>query len=347
VIVAAGLCLLSAAAAHAQKGGKPAAKPKHAATPPSSTGVKSATQMAGDNGSLNVPYMLGPKNEELVVTLRGAEYSARSLNILNTGSSSDDMVTKADTKLLVLRYSVQNPQNRDMDFSWESLNFTAVDAKDTNHTAGWVARDGTNESLSLQLKPAQKLDVYTAISVPATGPVPKLIVQRGGVTPVLRYDLRGKVKPIPPPLADPSDASGATALREVKATPGTFYPTGVFDLRVDGGVTYLTKQPNGEDAEEGKRYAVVAVTIKNLMNGPSEYAGGAFEASVTTADGEKVEGGQFLKLSGGDEASGTLRPGEEAKARLVFAVPTAAAAKTLRIQEGGEGRAFLFDLSGK
>lgn len=198
----------------------------------------------------------------------------------------------------------------------------------------------------MQLKPAQKLDVFTALKVPADGPVPKLIVQRGGGR-VLRYDLRGKVTPLTPPIADPADTAGTTARREIPGgLVGTFYTTGSFDLRVDS-ITFQAKQPSGEDPEEGKHYAVVTLTYKNLLNRPLEYSGGTFKAELVTTDGEKLEESQILKLRSAESANGTLRPGEEGKARIVIAVPAAAGAKTLRIQEGEEGRAFVINTTAK
>ena len=55
--------------------------------------------------------------------------------------------------------------------------------------------------------------------VPAAGVVPKLIVEREQGAPVIRYDLRGKVKALPQPFADPSDTTGATAREDSRCRP--------------------------------------------------------------------------------------------------------------------------------
>jgi hypothetical protein len=320
------------------QGKKPAAKP------PTKTGVKSATQMAGDNGQIGQNYMIGGKGDELVFTLTGAEYIVSRVQV--GVDNPDQAIPKGDEKVLLLRYSVQNPQKSDIDFNRESFVITAVDAKDINHVASFVGRQGTNEPVGLQLKPAQKLDVFTAITVPATGPVPKLIIQRGSGTPVLRYDLKGKVKPLAAPFADPKDASGATARPEVTGAIGTFYPIQSFDARLDG-TGYTTGPIEGQEVEEGKRFFTATITLKNPTISPLEYAAGALKAELILASGEKVEVSATLLRANRDEpASGTLKTGETVTVRLFAQIPTSDNPKTLRLQETEESRIYVFDVAG-
>jgi hypothetical protein len=49
---------------------------------------------------------------------------------------------------------------------------------------------------------------------------------------VIRYDLRGVAKPLTSPFADPSDKTGATALTEIPAQIGQYYPLHNFDIKV-------------------------------------------------------------------------------------------------------------------
>ena len=72
-------------------------------------------------------------------------------------------VPKAEEKILVLRYTIHNPNPRELDVNWASLKFTAVDKQDTNRTAiQAISRDGATEVLNINLKPAQKIDVVAA-----------------------------------------------------------------------------------------------------------------------------------------------------------------------------------------
>jgi hypothetical protein len=335
------LCLTSINPASAQ-GKKPTVKPP--TKPATQTGVKSATQMAGDNGQLGQNYMVGAKGEELVFTLTSAEYTVARTMV--GGDPSEMAVPKGDEKVLLLRFSVQNPQKVDLDYNGGSFVITAVDAKDVNHVVSFVGRQGTSEQVNLQLKPAQKLDIFTAVTVPAAGQVPKLIIQRGDGNPVLRYDLRGKVKQLVAPFVDPADATGATARPEVTAKLATFYPLMLFDVRMDA--TAFTPGPlEGQEAEEGKRFLTATVTLKNLHVVAIEYAGGTFQANLTLASGEKVESNGMLLRPNRDEATnGTLKPGETVTVRLYFLIPTSDAPKTLRLQETDQSRTYAFDISG-
>ncbi|MFD1732267.1 hypothetical protein ACFSC4_16195 [Deinococcus malanensis] len=175
---------------------------------------------------------------------------------------------KADQKLLILHYTVHNPQKREVRYHWSDLSFTAVDAQDRNHNfVQAVARDGTRDALTMRLKPAQKVDVVTAVLVPAAGPVPKLIVSRESGAPVLRYDLRGKVTALPAPFADPADPYGASARAQVSAHAATFLPMGWLDIRLDE-VKFTTEPLNGQAPATGKRYLTAVFTLKN--HGPRE-----------------------------------------------------------------------------
>lgn len=301
--------------------------------------------MAGDKGEFGQAYMLGVKNDELVFTLKSAEYSVHRMEI---GNDAPQMaVPKGDEKLLVLHFSAQNPQKSDMDyFNSAAFLITAVDAKDVNHVATFHGRDGSNEGFGLQLKPAQKIDVYTAIVVPASGPVPKLIVQRGEGTPVLRYDLRGKVKPLTAPFADPSDSSGVTALSEVPAKAAVLYPYQQFDMQFDNSAFY-TGSMGEVSLDEGKRFLTATITLKNARINPVEYGGGTIRSWVILASGEKVEGNEGLfRPNRGEGMQGELKRGEKVQARLLFSVPEGDAPKTLYIQEGAESRVYVYDISG-
>lgn len=304
--------------------------------------VQGTTQLAGGEGALGKSYSLGKGENALNFTLKGAEFSVTRVTV-----GSYVYAPKAAEKLLVLRYTVQNPQKRDMPLSWSSFKITAVDAKDVNHVFNnYIAREGTSESLGVSLKPAQKIDAYLALTVPADSVIPKLIVERGDSSPVLRYDLR-KAKGLPAPYADPADASGAIARAEVPAELGKAYPGKTFDIKLDS-VAYSTESFEKRPAGEGKRYLVATFTIKNATaktasDAPYSYSSFTFE--LRDADGDKTKfGGYLIKASRDETASGSLKPGEEARFRVFFALPQDLAGKTLYASEN-DSRAYAFDVS--
>lgn len=313
-------------------------------TPGALAEVQGTTQLAGGEGALGKTYSLGKTDNALNFTLRSAEYSLAPVTVGTSVYSA-----RAGEKLLVLRYTVQNPQKREVSVSYSAFKITAIDARDVNHVFdNFVAREGGSDIYSSSLKPAQKIDLYLAFAVPAAGQVPKLIVERGDSSPVLRYDLRGKVKGFAAPFADPADASGAGVPAEIAAKPGAVYPMGSLGVRFEGAA-YSTDKFEGRAPDSGKRYLVGTFTVRNLLGStaqPVRYSYSNFKVTLRDAeDGKQSFGGYLIKPSRDEHADGTLNAGEEAKFRVYFLLPGDLAAKSISIAEG-ESHAYAFDVSG-
>lgn len=323
---------------------KPPVKPAPAKKPAAPTGpiVLGTKQLPGDFGKFGATYTIGTYSP-LNFTLRSAEYRVDRFVV-----GANSWGKEADEKLLVLHYTVHNPTKNDLSYYWAGLDFTAVDSQDVNRKFVQAAiRDGDAKRapLNVTLKPAQKLDVVTAIVLPAEGVAPKLIVQRETGAAVIRYDLRGKVKALPAPFADPADETGATALQRVPALAGTYYPLGVFDVALET-TGFTTDALSGQAPENGKRYFAATFKIKNPTNLPASYYWATFEATLKDADGETVKYNQtLLKASRDEKVNATLEPGDEARVRMFFELPDDLGAKSLWIREG-QSRTLMFDVSG-
>jgi hypothetical protein len=325
---------------------KPAAAKSKVATAatPKATGpiVLGTTQLAGDFGKLGTTYTIG-KNKPLNFTLKSAEYTISPLMV-----GHNIWVPKSDQKLLVLHYTIHNPVPREQSYSWSEIHFTAVDAQDKNQEMiQAVSREGTNEPYAVRLKPAQKIDVTAAILVPAEGVVPKLIVEREKNEPVIRYDLRDKVAALPAAI---SPAPGVDAPKDVSAQPGTFYSTGVFDMRLDE-IAYISGTVAGQEPKKGERFLTATFTLKNRTAQKQTYYWGHFVADLKDADGEKSPFVQaLLKATRDERTDGSLESGEEGRVRFFFPVPENVTGKTVRILECKEvqrndARGFVFDIS--
>jgi len=339
--VIAGLAGPTYSAAKPKPGTKPASKPAAPQkAPPANPPIKGANQMAGGEGKLGVTYTVG-KESPLNFTLNSAEYTVERVNIEDSTHDA-----KAEEKLLVLNCTIHNPNKYETGFDWATFRFTVVDAENVNHDyVQQVGDSGSRKSLNIQLKPAQKIDVYTVIKVPAKGVIPKLIVQHHSGGDVLRYDLRGQVKALAAPFADPTDKNGATARTEVTAEAGTFYPMLGFDVKLVK--TEYSAGPLGEwEAEEGQRFFIATLTIKNAASSEAHYDFGNFAPTLVASDDEKVEWNSvLLKTARNEAASGDLKPGAEYTARIFFSLPKDVTAKTLTFSEP-ESRVYIFDVSG-
>lgn len=321
--------------------------------------VRQATQLPGEFGKLGTVYALG-REAPLHFTLKSAEYVAGRIEHNNKVYGYSSQVPGADQKMLVLRFRVQNPtRGADVRLFDSALLFTAVGPTEENYEPViGVTREGTNDSVDQGLKPAQAMDLYVAFKVPAAGEVPKLIVRRGydDNAPVVRYDLRGKVKPLPAPYADASDPKGATVAAAVPAKAGAYYPLLHHDVRFDGQVAFGDQAVANQKPPEGMRWAIVGLTLRGDTSG-AEINSGLLAARLKLDDGETVEQARFdelvqaslLRPSRDDAFVGPLPRGEEQKARLFFAVPVGAKIKSLSLAPAApdwQGRPYVFDLSG-
>ncbi|MES2460296.1 MAG: hypothetical protein V4671_06915 [Armatimonadota bacterium] len=325
---------------------KPAAKKAAPPKPKTAAGgpvVLGTTQLPGDFGKLGTTYTIG-KSEPINFTLKSAEYSIVPVMVGNS-----IYVPKADQKLLVLHYTMHNPLPKEQRYYWSGVRFTAVDAQDKNQEMiQAVAREGTTESFDVQLKPAQKIEVTAAIMVPADGVVPKLIVEREKGAPVIRYDLREKVTPLPAAIAP---SPGVNAPGVVPALPGMFYATGVFDMRLDE-IAYVAGPLDRQSPGSGKRFLTATFTLKNRTKTNQRYYWGLFVADIKDADGEKSKYVQSLVKATRDESvDGSLAPGEDTRVRFFFPIPDNVTGKSVRVLEcvqvqDDDARSFSFDISG-
>jgi hypothetical protein len=296
-------------------------------------------QMPGPDATIGQVYKLGVGNPTYF-RLTSAEFTTHPVVI---GAALYTQTAKE--KLLLLKFTVQNPQKQDMFVRGDSLKFTAVDAKNVNHQGvdDW-GDQGNKSQISMSLKPAQTVELYTVVVVPAAGRVPKLIVQMAGEdnAPVLRYDLRDKVPGLQPPVADPQDDSGATALEEVPAQLGTAYPCESFDVTVEK-YEYSTATLEGQTPEEGERFLVATLLMKN--NSPTDLfmRYDTLAPVLTSTDGNELKYVGMLAAGGTQGFAQNVKGEAQVRVRLYFTVPKDATPKTLAIREG-ESRSYLYEV---
>lgn len=306
--------------------------------------VAGTTQLTGDAAELGKSYTLG-KNYPLNFLLRSVEYSVTRVTV-----GTEVYAPNMDQKLLILHFTVQNPLKQDQVFSYGDFRFTAVDSKDISYIFdSYVAREGTSELLDLNLKPAQKIDVVAVWAIPAVGSIPKLIVQRGEElsAPLLRFDLRNKIKPLIAPFVDPNDTGGSSALYEVPAKIGVYYPLKIFDLKLES-IQFSANAINQTMPSEGKRYLIAVFAIKNgtgASTAPSSYSSGAFSFILRDTDGEKTEfNGYLIKTSRDEPTEGYLKSGEEYRFRVYFELGQEQSGKVLYVSDK-YSRVYAIDIS--
>lgn len=296
-------------------------------------------QLPGDNGQIGQVYKL--RNASPVYfRLNSAEYTVSQVPF-----SKAIIIPQADEKLLVLHFSVQNPQNTEQLFRFDSLHFTAVDAMNVNHEAKSIGDEQTKEDLQIHLKPAQRIEGYTTITVPAKGVIPKLMVLPPVANdgPVLRYDLRDIASPLPAPIADPADPSGATALEVVPAQLGAAYPLRYFDATVEKYETVDTAL-DAAAPKNGETYFVVTLSVKNKAALESLLRFDTIKATLKDANGLELKYRNLL-AAGADVGFSQKVPADgDVRVRMYFAVPKGAKPATLSIREA-TSRTYQYDVS--
>lgn len=308
------------------------------------------TQLKGanDNPMFGYTYTLG-KTAPINVTVDSAEYTVDQVSIGN-----GTYLTNANEKLLVIHYTLHNPNKSDYGLAWSTLEIFGVDANDKNcRFVAQVGIEGSGEKCSMWLKPGQKTHLYTLITVPAKGLLPKFVLQSRDRL-VLRYDLSkkdakgnfvNKVKPLLPQIADPADPTGATALERVPSQIGEYCPLRGFDAKLDS-VAFSDASIQGRAPEKGRRYLVANVTARNGRSTDADFSWGSISPHLYDLDGGQISwNSTTLYASRDDNAHTRLAPGQEVRVRYFFAVPTNLPLKSLTLQETNSGRVYAYDLA--
>ncbi|RYG23291.1 hypothetical protein EON82_14465 [bacterium] len=318
----AAVCLASVSTASAmpQQGKAKQAPKKAAVQKPTTRPVLGTAQLPGDNGKLNQAYTMG-QTRKVNFTLTGARYTKTRWTIDGRAAAPDKT-----TKLLVLSFSIQNPNPEITNFNMGTLKFTAIDQENVNHEyEGMVIQKAEEKNLTMDLKPAQKIECETVIVVPAKGVVPKLMVAHDTGGGVLRYDLR----PIVQKLDKPFSEDGATAVETINAEKDAYYPLMHWDVKYLS--TAISEKRFGNwTISDNKVFVLAKFQIKKASK--TGYIA-RFRAELISEDGDRYDDQGMKKASLEEGANGPTEFGQEMNVRMAFAIPKGVKIAKLRIWE--------------
>ncbi len=334
-----------------------------AAKPPVKNEVKAQGQVVGLNGQFGVTYTL---RNDFNFTLLSAHYTLEpyiAYALLTAG---------ADEKLMVLDIAMKNVAKEDNYFNSEGF-MTLVDEKGQLYPGGNLALKSLRAAAPNTLlkpgqgmgQPALKDPLQLGFTIPAKARIVKIIVNKGRAgkaEDVIRYYIAGATKEEAGEAGDPknvltsltenvrdtSDKSGAVALPQGKIKIGETVPSGYFALRLDN-FAYSTDPLNGNPPDDGKKFAIATVTVKNLT--PTEVSffdvsGGDFPAyEITDSDGEREKPTLYRKAKRDEDPEHTFKQGDEYTFRVVFLLPKDATAKQL-VLGTSKSRKWGVDVSG-
>lgn len=318
--------LMVAGVANAQ-GAKPKPKPKPAASGP-------ATPMPGKGGKIGTLYKMGGKDDELVFTLEKVEFTTRFM------IDSDTIVADKDHRLAVITFAVQNPGKADRAFGERGFKFTVVSPDDENFVVNVpIVQPDRRTAINMQLKPAQKVRGMAYLPIHPTGPINKLIVERGTNNPVLRYDLHDLVKPLTSPFAADNGKSSVNPGIAAMKTP---FELGPFDFTVDS----MEEMPKVGDYDPGEGKKVV--TFNLIMSNVSMikwWSSGNYSYKLVNEDGDEIAPAAILKKSTDENFFTNPDAGANLKYRLLFYAPATVKLTKLVLSDGPSGRSVVIPLA--
>jgi hypothetical protein len=285
------------------------------------------------------PFYLGNDNT-VVFVLESAEFTCGRVYY-----SNDILAPMSNEKMLLLKFSLQNPGKTAITTNWATCSFTSVDSSDTNREgSGNIGLQKNNEKLDMNLNPAQKVECYTTMMLPNDTQAPKLIVKPNGEGLVLRYDLHGKVKGLVAPYADPKDTTGATSLVEITAEKDKLYSGLQFDFTYNG-IAFKSGKYAGSESDEGYGWVVLSATIKNRAKDKQLVNWATITPSLRGRSGSiSWSNGVFANADGEGGFDTYLDPEQSAEVQYCFSVKNGAELKQFVLQETENGRRYAWDL---
>jgi hypothetical protein len=301
--------------------------------------VQGTTQQNGGEGVIGQTYTLckGTDNARNFQITK-LEYSVG--NYLYNGGDDDDTLSP-DKKGLIVYMTIQNPQPREIYIGGSNIRLSGVDSKNQNvSTENEWYEQGTFRGVGTNLRPSQKINVIARFVLDTDVSLPKLIVDDCN-NAVWRFDLRGKVAPIPAPIADPAVPDGSSALLKFPAQFGVNYPCRMGTFRLDRVEYSSAAWFDGSNPPENGKWAILYFTVRNNTKKPQSV--GQVDLSVVDQDGIASSNYQWLYRASRDAYASEVQipAGGEIQVRALAEVQSGVQPKALRLAYYGSRIAEL------
>lgn len=318
----------------------------------SSPAVQGTQQLKGGDGQLGKTYTLNLGTPQaLNFTLNKVNYLAGRF-IGDPGTPDErDYLQDSGKKLVVLHFSVQNPQKVKYRLRFDSVNITGVDSnnKEVTRARGSSIYDEiSHKTINVDLQPAQKMNVIMLLSLDSRASLPKLMVEANKATKaVWRYNLAGKITPVGDPFRDPSVPDGSASLDQgIPLNLNYSVPA----REVDFKVTSLSYSPNDTldlKVPAGGKILLINLSFRNPHFRPFRLGNAFPPVRVKVFDQDDIAGGQNGKLyfaSRDQQLEGELNTGKEIGVRLAVALPGGLTPKRLEFTDALK-RTYNIDMS--
>lgn len=323
------------------------AKPKTVAKPKVAPRiVKGTTQLAGENDArYGQAFTLG-KDNPINITIKSVEYTCDPIYV-------DDytFVPNKNEKAMLIKFNLHNPNKTNRYINWSTIKFTAIDSKDANYEYSQYLGN-TKDSLGVgqDLKPAQKVDVYTFIKVPADAVIPKLMVvsDDDSSAKVIRYFFgkdKNQIAGLKPPYVDTSDPTGSKALDTIPAVLGTYYNNSQLAIKIDS-ISDSDKTTIADyEVGEGNKFVLVKGSLKNILKTSYYFRWDSLKVALLDADGIAMDNvKELLAASSEKEIAMDFKPGQEMNVRYLIEIPTDSTISAVQFEDPEEGRVYIIPI---
>lgn len=319
-----------------------------AATP----AVQGTQQLKGGDGQLGKTYTLNLGTPQaLNFTLNKVDYLAGRF-LIDPGTPDErDYLQDSGKKLVVLHFTVQNPQKVKYRLRYDSVNIMGVDSNNkevTRARSSGLYDEISRKTINMDLQPAQKVNAVVLLALDSRASLPKLMVEANKATKaVWRYNLAGKVTPVGDPFRDPSVADGSASLDQGIPLKLNYYvPTKEVDFKVTG-LQYSPNDTLDLKVPAGGKILLINLSFRNPHFRPFRLGNAFPPVRVKVFDQDDIAGGQSGKLhfaSRDQQLEGELNSGKELGVRLAVALPGSLMPKRLEFTDGLK-RTYNIDLT--
>jgi hypothetical protein len=277
---------------------------------------------------------IGPQGEELEMRIDAVDY------LLRVSTKRFTFLADKDEKLLLVRYSVKNPQQRVAQLGHDSFVFQAIDQEGTAYDYVLEAFQVNSGDFAIgTLQPGMDAQLYTVIQLPAKATVAALRVVDQGTQ--ITVPLEGKVRPLVGPFAS---ERGNAATDTATVAFGQFASLGAFDVLAERMALLPAGFPGLEGDPERKVWSLTVV-FRNPNHCEQVVSSMNYEPVVYDATGEPLDFAQLLVRVASHEVLETrVRPGGEMRGRFLFLGPKDAAPAKLVLRDMESGRSLTIQL---
>ena len=303
--------------------------------------VMGSVPVASLDAALTTPRTMGT-DPAFEFALKGLGFTVTRQRV-----GTDSFAPDAQSKLLLIRYSIHNSSGGAMPVNWSIPALQVTDSNGVNYPARDIGVGPDLVPIGGSISPDQTIDCCAVLAVPGRADATTLTVTAQDA-PSQKYPIGGQAQ-IKETFARDTSAgtsAGFTALAEVPVQAGTFYPMYDLDFRLDG-IVYGTRPQGKDEPPAGTQCLIATFTVRNPSPERRHLDSAGLAPVLTLSDGTITKWyGYPLSALRDERTNGDYNPEQEVKMRVFFDVPVSKTVTpaSFRFSEG-QSRVYTSDVA--